>query len=594
MSVPKVLAMAAPGNERGQLLLAEEYFTNENDLFLEAFRLASQPKAAAAFADRWKRDPRPWARKQIFAYLNQPLTCPGHQPVVKHLFKHAEENQDHELMAAFLTAFDRHVRREIKTKRKWDFRSRTVTEEEKLVTPRDVIPIKWERSARDPMTGEPISYTVRTPRSAKLFKYRTRYYLRRRAWRYFRRLGHRDPKAYISAVPKALVAFTDADLQRGENILDSWALMHACFGKHDALEFGATHIQLKDGRTLGELSPAPVFPEAWKAPEAAPLLLGLLVGSRARLVRVWAMQLFQREHTASPVPLETILALLDHEEPEVQQFGAKLLESSPVLATLPLPSWLKLLQTKNEEALQRICDAFSRHVSADRLDLAQCVELACFQPVPVARLGQRYLQQRSITSPADREQVVQLANAKCSAVSGELTTWALGFLGKPDTYVCDQVIRFFDSQLQEARAAAWDWLLKDSPGLADATLWSRLAETPHDDLRLRVVDYLQRETELPGTQAAQLENIWKSVLLGVHRGGRQKAKAVQQLARAIVDNPARAETLLPVLAVAVRSVRGPEARAGLAAVVTLLEAQPQLADAIHRFLPELKFEKEAA
>src|SRR6516225_941098 len=108
--------MAAPGNERGQMLLAEEYFTNENDLFLEAFRLASQPKALAAFADRWKRDPRPWARKQIFAYLNQPLTCPGHQPVVKHLFKQAEENQDHELMAAFLTAFDRHVRREIKTR----------------------------------------------------------------------------------------------------------------------------------------------------------------------------------------------------------------------------------------------------------------------------------------------------------------------------------------------------------------------------------------------------------------------------------------------------------------------------------------------
>jgi hypothetical protein len=116
-----------------------------------------------------------------------------------------------------------------------------------------------------------------------------------------------------------------------------------------------------------------------------------------------------------------------------------------------------------------------------------------------------------------------------------------------------------------------------------------LAETPHDDLRLRVVDFLQRETKLPGADATKLETIWRSVLLGVHRGGRQKAKAVQQVARAITENPASVDSLLPVLAVAVRSVRGPEARAGLAAVISVAEAQPQLLSAIRRLLPELKF-----
>ena len=121
-----------------------------------------------------------------------------------------------------------------------------------------------------------------------------------------------------------------------------------------------------------------------------------------------------------------------------------------------------------------------------------------------------------------------------------------------------------------------------------------MAETPHDDLRLRVVDYLQRETKLPGADANKLENIWRSVLLGVHRGGRQKAKAVQQIARAINENPASVESLLPVLAVAARSVRGPEARAGLAAIVGVAEAQPQLAETIRRFLPELKFPEVAA
>src|SRR5580704_7577633 len=192
--------MNAPGNERGQMLLAEEYFANENALFLESLRQVAQSKSLAAFVDRWKKDPRPWARLQIFDYLAQPLNCPGHQVVVKRLFKQAEENKDHEVMGAFLVAFDRHVRRRVEIKRKWDFRARTATEDEKLVTPRDVIPlnVKWE--GRHPMTGEAHTTLVRTPRGAKLFKYRTRYYLRRRAWRYFRWLGHRVASAYVAAM----------------------------------------------------------------------------------------------------------------------------------------------------------------------------------------------------------------------------------------------------------------------------------------------------------------------------------------------------------------------------------------------------------
>jgi hypothetical protein len=370
--------------------------------------------------------------------------------------------------------------------------------------------------------------------------------------------------------------------------------MHACFGEHDALEIGATHIQLKEGRTLGELSPAPAFPEAWKKPETAPLLLALVVSAPARLVRIWARQLFQRDHAGFAVPLETILALVEHEEADVQQFGAQLLESSTFLATLSVASWLKLLQTKNDDALQGVCDAFAKHVSGERLDLAQCVELASVRPVPVARLGERYLKQRSIDSSADRALIVALADAKCSAVAGELTAWALGILGKPGHYSGEQVIRFFDSPIAETRAAAWNWLLQTPQALSDATLWSRLSETPHDDLRLRFIDYLQRQAELPGTAADQLATVWRSVLLGVHRGGRQKAKAVQQIAQAIIADPAAAESLLPVLAAAVRSVRGPEARAGLAAVMTVLEAQPQLASTILRVLPELKFEEVAA
>jgi len=586
--------MPAPANERGQMLLAEEYFATENDRFVDALRTVRQPRALAAFADRWKKDPRPWARGQILLYLQHPLNSPGHQPVVKRLFKQAEVAGDHELMAAFLVAFDRQVRRQIRTRPRWDSDTRTVLQEEHLETPRDVIPLKAERSAVNPMTGDRITIAIRGSREARLFRYRTRYYLRRRAWRYFRQLGYRDPGTYQAALARALAAYQDADLERGENILDSWGLMHACFAGHDALKFGATYIQLKDGRSLGELTPAPRFPDVWKKPDAAPALLSLAVQARARLVRVWAMQLFEHEHANHAVELETIVRLLDHEDAEIQQFGAKLLESAAGLGTLPVASWLKLLQTRNDEALQRLCDAFAKHVSGDRLDLPQCIQLACVRPAPVARLGQRYLLQRVVNSAADREQIVGLADAKCPVVAGELTTWALGFLGTRDHYACDPVIRFFDSTVTESRTAAWTWLVADSPALGDAALWSRLVETPYDDVRLRVIDFLQQQTQLPGVNVDHLQNIWRSVLLGVHRGGRQKARAVRQIAQAILENPARVDDLLPVLAVAVRSVRGPEARAGLAAVVSVVEARPQLADAVQRHLPEMKIAEATA
>ncbi len=84
--------------------------------------------------------------------------------------------------------------------------------------------------------------------------------------------------------------------------------------------------------------------------------------------------------------------------------------------------------------------------------------------------------------------------------------------------------------------------------------------------------------------------MWSSVLLGIHRGGRKKLIALRQISRAAVDDPAQAEVLLPVLAVAIRSVRPPEARAGLAAVVTLVEARPELAEQVALRLPELQLQ----
>ena len=50
---------------------------------------------------------------------------------------------------------------------------------------------------------------------------------------------------------------------------------------------------------------------------------------------------------------------------------------------------------------------------------------------------------------------------------------------------------------------------------------------------------------------------------------------------------AEASELLPILSVALRSIRGPEFRAGLMGVVQLLDQAPELAPAVKLAFPEL-------
>jgi hypothetical protein len=607
-------------NDRASVLLVEECFARGDEGFVPALRLVTQPKILAAFADRWKKDPRPWARAQLFAYLEHPLDCPGHQPLVKHLFKDAEERKDDELMAAFLTAFDTLVRRFPVPNHVWDRASRTMrTDGETLVTPRDMVPLAKDlvNTYVDPKTG--LRVTVRKSgarvRGGRIFSHRTRQYLRRRAWRYFRWLGYARPAAYPAAVLPALRRYRDADLEKGEHILDSWSLLHICFHGCDVIEFHSRHHRLREGKSLGDLRAAPRFAPAWDTPENAHAVFRLVSEARATLVRQWAMELFRQLASRAQVEptAEDLLALLDHADERVQQFGAELFEARTDNDRLPITTWLRLLGTRNLTALATLCAAFARHVSGERLTLAQCLDLAQARPVPVARLGFGFLKTRAIPA-SDLPALTALADARCDAVAAELATWALARVGAHEHHAVEPVSRFFDSLNPTTRAAAWAWLITDAETRGEKTdasaspsrpaayddpvLWSRLAETPFDDLKLKLIDHLALRLKTPALTTEHLAPLWCAVLLGVHRGGRQKLKAVRELAEAIAGAPdavpdavaATAARLLPVLAVAVRSVRGPEMRAGLAAVMTLVARRPELAGAVRTRLPELGFE----
>ena len=144
------------------------------------------------------------------------------------------------------------------------------------------------------------------------------------------------------------------------------------------------------------------------------------------------------------------------------------------------------------------------------------------------------------------------------------------------------------------RRGAFAALSDDSPGASDPALWSALLESPYDDVRTELVIGLKRRQSLPGAGSDALARLWQTVLLNIYRGGRAKLTALNQVSRHIASEPNSAAILLPVLAVAVRSVRAPEARHGLAAIVAAVERAPALAADVSRHFPDLQIDPAGA
>jgi hypothetical protein len=123
-------------------------------------------------------------------------------------------------------------------------------------------------------------------------------------------------------------------------------------------------------------------------------------------------------------------------------------------------------------------------------------------------------------------------------------------------------------------------------------LWGALAESPYPDVRDFLVKHLAARAGSLSSEA--LRGVWATTLLAVHRGGRAKKKALDQIADRVAKTPSEAHELLPLLAIALRSVRAPERRTALAAIARAAHREPKLHAAIARYLPELTISREVA
>jgi hypothetical protein len=569
---------------------AEKLFQAGSPEFVDAIRVVIDPTKLAPFAETWYTDTRIEARRLLTAYLDRPLNAIRHEPLVKRLFKFADNAGDDVVMARFMVAFDRTVRRRRSVKRRWDYRERDWDETPQITTPADTalprddrfILSPWFQQNRDRYTS-----------GRFLFSVPTRNYLRRRAWRYFRKLGRKFPDRYVPAVCVALKLYTDADAPDGLALLDNWGLVHVLFHHSPTLVARPAGWRVSPTGSLAKLQPDPMFRKLWlRSPDP---IFDLMQTAKCRPVRLWAVQMLRRHfpEVLNRVPVETLLDWLESGFAELNDLAAELLEKATGLERIPVERWLMLVETAPEGVLDRVCELIARLVRPEQVPFEAAVRMAMTRPVPLAKLGQQWLAGKRPANDAEVRAVFGLREAEAEPLRAGLVRWACKVLGEQPGFRPAWVLEFLDSRHEEVREVGWEWLQSEPRARDDVTVWQRLLESPYDNVRIRLVGLLEDRAKERGADDGAFSPglvrfLWASVLLNVSRGGRAKPFVVRQIMDRLGQKPEEAGDLLPIVAAALRSTRGPEFRAGLAGVAGFVSRYPQHRSVIEQTFPELK------
>lgn len=566
----------------GSALLVREFFQSGDERFLSELESCTEAGSLKSFAEPFHSDRRPFARQALLTYASRCQERRGHRALVKALFKKAEAAQDDELLAVFLVAFDGFRRRVLVRKRRYDIPSRSVVTQQRLVEDR-ALP---HRAPKDKQ-GKPSWHAAR--REPGVFSHLTRRYLQRRAWRYFRKLGHRDVPRYRKALLPALLRYEDANLDTVPKLLDSWGLVNALYGASPVLVRAPRAADVRAGHTLEELTPAPFAPAAWK--DCFDDVLTLFLEARCAPVRRWALALLRRDYLPNlrDVPLTTVRRVLRHPADDAKALGVELLRAVPTLPSLPIDEWLGFLALEDAAVVGVVVELFKQHVSPARLSLAQCVALGRSPVAPVAELGASWARARPLLSLDELDAALPLLRGTVAHVRADAATWLAGLLNLAEGDAVHLRVReLLDATFDDVRRAGLGLLEKDRRFGDDVRLWQAMAESPWPDVREALLPRLA--THGDRFSPASLQAVWASTLLAVRKGSRHKRAAALQVAERLATHADEAAALLPLLAHALRSIRPPERRAALASVAQACFRAPALQAQVAALVPELSFD----
>ena len=604
--------------------------------FVEALRAVSDSDTLARFASTWMLDARPESRLLLFAYLDQPPDAPGHEGLIKRLFKLAEAANDDAAMARFLVLCDRLIRR--KRRVRYHFERKTfATIEEAQAQEADWIAQGWiqveraevavspsVRADRYLVVGhrpQPIISTRGTtlPRAdhadldreslppgnrskLRYFSVATRRYLQRRVWRYFRTLARTEPARYVAAASSALKLYRDSDLTDGSSLLDHFGLIHLLFGRSPALRLRSSGWDLTPGRTLAELAPAPSFEAAWlDHPEA---VLRVLAEAGSAVVARWALRRIEanRERFLEVGSAAGWVDLLDRDDPDVVALAVVMLDdlgADRLRGAIPPDRWASVAERAAPENRGAVCEWIGRAVRPEDVPLADAVRLATRRPESPARLGWGWVQGQggaTVRGDGDGDPTIllRLLDAECpiprpSILRGVRESLA-GRVGGRSGWVWAML----DSRHADARAEGWAWFMSEPSFQDDPELWAKLVESPYRDIQAACSTFRGPIPVDPG----RLGVVWASVLLASDGLARIKPGVIRRVVarlEAIPDGQdTEVEALLSLLTAVARSVRSPERRGALAALVGLIERRPEWSERIIEAVPALQFDERPA
>ncbi len=561
------------------IVVVREYFTTGDPRFLEELYACQDHAALAGFAPTFFGDLRPWARAQLERYVDDGCDRPFHRGLVKRVFKAAERADDAELVARFAVAFDRLVsmeqrtvkkrlwgggRREVQIiRRKGNYPGRRIWYEPKNVG-------KWKPPSHGPVGAQ--------------FSLATRQHLRRRALRYLRKLGPRDPERFLDSVCLTLRLYRDEHFEGGPDLPERFALINLLFHSTPVLHRTSRKIFVMYGRSLGELKASLLYEHLWL--EEAARVEALLPQCHALLVRRALLDFYTRAFpdALDGVPFDRLRPLLESEHADLQAFGIERLEHADELERVSVDDWLKLLGLEHPVLLPIVVRQIETHVSPGRLTEAQKIAMAMRPEVDVARLGLRWL----IDGKTALDVMLQLRDAGCPSVRAEAAVWLAEEIEARGSV--EQLRELLDARHDDMRMVAVP-LLEHARFRDQTELWLALAESPYAEMRALLTAHLEQRKRALAEDAVQ--HLWATSLLSIHGGSRTKRRVLRQIAERIGQDPGCAAALVPLLRVSLRSVRPSERGAGLATIARIAFADPSLATLLQTELPELDLGLEA-
>src|SRR5262249_35676692 len=141
-------------------------------------------------------------------------------------------------------------------------------------------------------------------------------------------------------------------------------------------------------------------------------------------VRQWAIGMIRKHHEGWLAfrPVDVLLRLADHTDPDLAALGFDLLERAPDLAAVPVDAWLSRLDGDDPDKLPRLSGVLAPRLDPERVSAAYALRLAAYRSKPVAVLGLHLLQRKSFTE-SDAPSVLPLVQAESETVRPALMAW---------------------------------------------------------------------------------------------------------------------------------------------------------------------------